>query len=79
MALLLQDGIAITITGVAMGLMIAWLVTPFLGMFLAGIAPRDPISFGLVAAALLFTALAASYSPARRAMLLSPTDALRSE
>ena len=79
MRLLLRDGIAITITGVAAGLMIAWLVTPFLGLFLAGVAPRDRLSFGLVAAVLVLTALVASFGPARRAMSLAPTDALRSE
>jgi hypothetical protein len=77
--LLLRDGLAITVTGVASGLTIAWLVTPFLGMFLAGVSPRDLTTFGLVAAVLIVTALLASYGPARRGMSLSPTEALRNE
>jgi putative ABC transport system permease protein len=77
MRLLLRDGLAISVVGVAAGLVIASLATPFLGMFLAGVAPRDVISFGVVAAALILTAVAASYGPARRGTRLSPTDALR--
>jgi putative ABC transport system permease protein len=77
--LLLRDGLAIAIVGVAGGLIVASLTTPFLSMFLAGVAPRDVTSFSLVAAALILTALAASYGPARRGMRLSPTDALRTE
>jgi ABC-type lipoprotein release transport system permease subunit len=34
-------------------------------------------SFGVVAAALIVTAVAASYGPARRGTRLSPTEALR--
>jgi putative ABC transport system permease protein len=79
MRLLLRDGLAITATGVATGLTIAWLVTPLLGTFLAGVSPRDLTSFFLVAAVLIVTALVASYGPARRGMSLSPTEALRNE
>jgi len=79
MRLLLRDGLAIAIVGVAAGLIVASLATPFLSMFLAGVAPRDVTSFSVVAAALILTALAASYGPARRGMRLSPTDALRAE
>ncbi len=77
--LLLRDGLAIAIVGVAAGLLVALLTTPFLSMFLAGVAPRDVTSFSVVAAALILTALAASYGPARRGMRLSPSEALRAE
>lgn len=79
MRLLLTDGLAIAMVGVAAGLLVASLATPFLKMFLAGVGPRDVISFSVVAAVLIFTALAASYGPAHRGMRLSPTDALRAE
>ena len=79
MRLLLKDGLAIAIVGVAAGLIAASLATPFLSMFLAGVAPRDVTSFSVVAAVLVLTAVAASYGPARRGMRLSPTDALRAE
>ena len=79
MRLLLKDGLAIATVGVTTGLIAASLATPFLTTFLAGVAPRDAISFSVVAAVLVLTALAASYGPARRGMRLSPTDALRGE
>jgi putative ABC transport system permease protein len=79
MRLLLRDGLVIALVGVAAGLTVAFWVTPFLSDLLAGVAPRDPTSFSLVAAALVLTALAASYGPARRGVRLSPTEALRSE
>ena len=79
MRLLLRDGLVIAVVGVTVGLVVAAATTPFLGMLLAGVAPRDLTSFGLVAAGLLLTALAASYAPARRGTRLSPTDALRTE
>lgn len=79
MRLLLKDGLAIAIVGVAVGLIAASLATPFLSMFLAGVAPRDVTSFTVVAVVLVLTAVAASYGPAHRGTRLSPTDALRAE
>jgi ABC-type antimicrobial peptide transport system permease subunit len=79
MRLLLRDGLVIAAVGVAAGLIVAAWATPFLSALLAGVAPRDVTSFSLVAAALLLTAVAASYGPARRGIRLSPTEALRSE
>jgi hypothetical protein len=74
MRLLLRDGLAITFVGLAAGLVLAALVTPLLGALLAGVPPRDPASFALVALVLSITALIASYGPARRGMRLSPVD-----
>ena len=79
MRLLLKDGLAIAIVGVAAGLIAASLATPFLSTFLAGVAPRDVTSFSVVAAVLVLTAVAASYGPARRGRRLSPTEALRAD
>jgi predicted permease len=79
MRLLLREGLAITVAGLVVGLLLAALVTPFLGMLLAGVPPHDPASFALVAIVLVATALIASYGPARRGMRLSPVDALRQD
>jgi ABC-type antimicrobial peptide transport system permease subunit len=79
MRLLLRDGLVLTFAGLTAGLVLAALVTPFLGMFLVGVPSHDLTSFALVAVVLAVTALAASYGPARRRMRLSPTDALRNE
>jgi len=79
MRLLLREGLAITVAGLAAGLVLAALLTPFLGVLLAGVPPHDPASFALVAIVLVATALIASYGPARRGMRLSPVDALRQD
>ena len=71
MRLLLRDGLVIAVVGVTVGLVVAAATAPFLGTLLAGVAPRDLTSFGLVAAGLLLTALAASYAPARRGTRLT--------
>lgn len=77
--LLLRDGLVIAVTGVIVGLLAAATTTPLLSALLAGVPPRDAISFGLVAGGLLLTALLAAYGPARRGVRLSPTEALRTE
>jgi ABC-type lipoprotein release transport system permease subunit len=46
---------------------------------LFGLNPHDPISFVLVPIVFLGIALAACYLPARRALCVQPTIALRSE
>jgi predicted permease len=79
MRLLLRDGLVLTAVGVTAGLVVAGAATPLLAALLAGVAPRDLTSFSVVAAGLLVTALAASYTPARRGTRLSPSEALRTE
>jgi ABC-type lipoprotein release transport system permease subunit len=44
-----------------------------------GISTADPIAFAAAAAALVGTALAVSYAPARRAAKVDPIQALRNE
>ena len=46
---------------------------------LFGLSPHDPISFVIVPAVFLAIALAACYIPARRALRVEPTIALRTE
>jgi putative ABC transport system permease protein len=39
----------------------------------------DPVSFGAIALLVMGIAVAASYVPARRAMRIDPTEALRAD
>jgi ABC-type antimicrobial peptide transport system permease subunit len=65
--------------GAAGGLAGALAVTRALRTFLFGVEPFDPATFAMVAGALVAVAVVASAIPARRAALVDPTVALRSE
>jgi predicted permease len=67
------------LAGVALGLGVAFALSPVLRALLYGIAPGDPAANALAAAALLFTAAVASSLPALRAARLEPMAALRRE
>ena len=54
-------------------------LNPVRATMLFGLNPHDPISFVLVPIVFLGIALAACYIPARRALCVQPTIALRSE
>jgi ABC-type lipoprotein release transport system permease subunit len=45
--------------------------------FLYGLTPSDPVAFGLMAAVLALTALAATWLPSRRAARVDPASVLR--
>jgi len=61
--------------GVGGALIISRLLTPYL----YGASARDPLAFAAVGAAMTFTAALALWMPARRAIALDPTIALRAE
>ena len=77
--LVLREGIALTLAGVGMGLLLAVAAGKLLGSMLYEVSGTDPVI--LTAAPLLLSAisLAACYLPARRAARISPTAALRYE
>lgn len=77
--LLLKDGIALAVVGVAIGIAVALAGAPALDVLLAGVTPFDPATYLSVAVALLVTAAAASYWPARKGTSLTPSNALRNE
>ncbi len=72
---------AVWVLGIALliGLPVAAVVTRFLGSYLNGVEPRDPIIFTIVPALLGLVALFASFVPARRATRVDPVTALRYE
>ena len=77
--LVLGHGLRLTLAGLAAGLLLAFAVTRLLRGELFGVAPTDPLTYSLAAALLCAVALAACYLPARRAMRVDPTQALRCE
>ena len=77
MAMVLRQGLRLALTGAVAGLAGALVVSHMMTSLLYGVSPTDPLSFGVVAAALTAIALAACYVPARRAVRVDPIVALR--
>jgi putative ABC transport system permease protein len=77
--LILGQGLKIVFAGVALGALGAFAMTRVIRNLLFGVAPTDPITFGLVSVILSAIALAACAVPARRATNVDPLIALRNE
>lgn len=77
--LVIRQGASLAIAGIAIGLVLAPLLTGSLADFLFEVSPFDWRAFTLVPIILLIAALAATYMPARRATRVDPLVALRSE
>ncbi len=77
--LILRDGLVLTATGIVLGLGLGALVAAAVAGMVYQSNPYDPIVFGSAVALLFGAAMAATYIPARRAMRVQPTTALRSE
>ncbi len=76
--LVLAQGLAMTVGGLAIGVAAAWLSARYLQTLLYGVSPHDIVTFAVVAAVVLAIALAACIAPALRAMRVDPLTALRS-
>jgi predicted permease len=75
----LGQGLRLTLSGLAVGLLVSLALTYFLRGMLFGIATTDWLTFATVAIVLCVVALAACFVPARRAASIDPMQALRSE
>ena len=77
--LVLTQAVILTIIGVAIGFVGAFLVTRLLGSLLYGVSATDPITFGGISLLLVLVALIACYIPARKATKVDPLVALRTD
>jgi predicted permease len=78
LGLVLREGLALSVLGLALGLLSAAGITPGLRGLLFGVAPLDGATYLAVAALQLVAALLATWLPARRAASADPLQALRS-
>jgi putative ABC transport system permease protein len=79
MRLIMRDAAVLAGIGICAGVAGSVLVTRLMTSLLFEVAPTDPLVFGAVVILLATVALAACYIPARRALSVSPTVALRCE
>jgi putative ABC transport system permease protein len=79
MWLVMASGARLGLIGLAIGLPGAVVVARLLATLLYGMSPADPFTFALVPLTLAAIVLVATYFPARRAVKLDPTVALRNE
>jgi ABC-type antimicrobial peptide transport system permease subunit len=77
--LILRQVVVLALAGVALGLPIAFSASPAIASMLYGLAPRDSVTMAAAAILLIAVALAAGWLPARRAVAVDPTIALRGE
>jgi len=75
----LGRGLRLTMLGIALGLGAAWGLTRFLRTILYETSPHDPITYVGVAVVLLGVAALACWLPARKASMVNPIEALRTE
>jgi putative ABC transport system permease protein len=77
--LIVGHGLALSLTGIAIGLIASFVLTRLMKGLLFGISATDPVTFVVISLLLTSIGLLASWVPARRATKVDPMVALRYE
>jgi putative ABC transport system permease protein len=77
--LVVKGGIVLALSGVAIGVVIAFGLTRLLAALLFGVTPTDALTFASGSLAIVAVAVLACYIPARRATKVDPLLAMRDE
>ena len=79
LSMVLKEGSSLAVTGLALGIGCAWILTRSMSSLLFEVKPLDATTFLSVPVLFVAVALAACYLPARRATRVDPMVALRYE
>ena len=79
LSLIMKNGLALVLTGIAIGIGGAFVLTRFLSSLLFGVTPTDGVTFVVVSIVFFVIAIVASLIPALRATRVDPLIALRYE
>jgi putative ABC transport system permease protein len=77
MKMTIGQGLRLVLTGVAIGLAAAFVLTRVMSTLLFGVSPTDPVTFISISIVLVSVAVLAGYVPALRATRVDPMFALR--
>jgi ABC-type antimicrobial peptide transport system permease subunit len=77
--LMLVEGLKPTMMGVALGLLLAWLLTGLMTTLLYEVGRHDPATFAIVAMLMIVVGIVATIVPAVRATRVDPIITLRAD
>ena len=77
--LVVGRGLTLALGGIVLGTVASAGTTHVLGALLYGVDATDPFTFAAIALLVAVIAVVASYVPARRALRIDPTEALRAD
>jgi len=79
LTMVLADGFAWVLPGLAAGFLLSFAVNPLLARLLYGVQPTNPANYAVILIGVVLVSALAAFLPARRAMNTDPLTALRYE